>query len=85
MDIKQIVGIHLKYARYQSGLSQEKFYEKYGLSSKYFSNIERGKINIGIEMLQLISKVFEIPINELVLYDEKKVIHKKRIDEKIKA
>ena len=74
MDIKKIVGIHLKYARYQSGLS-----------SKYFSNIERGTINIGIEMLQMISKVFEIPINELVLYDEKKVIHKKRIDEKIKA
>ena len=81
-NIKKIIGINLRYKRFQSGLSQEKFYEKYGLNSKYLSSIERGEINIGVEMLESLSYVFEIPIVELVTYDPKKIIRKKRIDER---
>ena len=51
-DIKKVIGNNLRYIRYQSGLSQEKFYEKYHLSVKYLSSIERGEINIGVELLE---------------------------------
>ena len=56
-DIKKIIGINLKYIRHQNGLSQEKFYEKYKLSAKYFSSVERGEINIGVELLQELARV----------------------------
>ena len=51
-EIKKVIGNNLRYIRYQSGLSQEKFYEKYHLSVKYLSSIERGEINIGVELLE---------------------------------
>ncbi len=83
-DIKKIIGMNLKYIRYQSGLSQEKFYEKYGLSCKYLSAIERGEVNIGVEMLQAMSRLFKTSMSEFVTYDEKKIISKRRIDQKEK-
>jgi len=81
-NIKEIIGNNLKYIRFQSGLSQEKFYEKYGLSVKYFSSIERGEVNIGVETLEAISKKFKVPISDLVTFDKQKIIHQKRIDER---
>jgi len=84
MDIKKIIGINLKYIRYQSGLSQEKFYEKYGLSVKYLSAVERGEKDIGVDLLQALSKVFHVSLQEFVTFDEKKLITQKRIDEKKK-
>ena len=39
-SIQKIVGKNLKYFRYQSGLSQEKFYEKFGLNYKYLASVE---------------------------------------------
>lgn len=83
-DIKKIIGMNLKYIRYQSGLSQEKFYEKYGLSCKYLSAIERGEVNIGVEMLQAMSRLFKTSMSGFVTYDEKKIISKRRIDQKEK-
>lgn len=83
-DIKKIIGINLKYIRHQSGLSQEKFYEKYKLSVKYFSSIERGEINIGVELLQELARVIGTTPAELVTFDPSKIITKKRIDAKIK-
>ncbi len=83
MDIKKIIGMNLKYIRYQSNLSQEKFYSKYHLSTKYMAQVERGEINIGVELLDALAKAFHIPISELVTYDKTKRIKKKRIDEKM--
>ncbi len=82
MDVKQIIGMNLKYIRYQKGLSQEKFYAKYHLSCKYFSSIERGEINIGVETLQALAETFHISMAELVTFDKNKIINKHRIDEK---
>lgn len=81
-DIKKIIGINLKYIRYQSGLSQEKFYEQYHLNPKYLASIERGEINVSIEYLYELANTLKTPITELVLEDESKIIDKKRIDEK---
>ena len=45
MKLRNIVGINLKYYRYKSGLSQEKFYLGLELNPKYLAKVERGKAN----------------------------------------
>lgn len=76
-DIKKIIGMNLKYIRYQSGLSQEKFYEQYDLNPKYLACIERGEINISVNFLFALAKTFDISVGELVTFDEQKIISKK--------
>lgn len=82
MTIQKIVGNNLKYYRFQSGLSQEKFYEKFGLSYKYLASVERGEVNITIEFLDKLAKLLKIDIREFLNPDETRYVTKKRIDEK---
>ncbi len=82
MDVKKIIGINLKFIRYQSGLSQDKFYAQYGLSVKYMSQIERGEINFGIELLEAMALAFGVSMAELVTFDENKITCKRRVDAK---
>ena len=83
-DIKKIIGINLRYIRYQSGLSQEKFYTKYNMNPKYLACIERGEINMSVEYLYELAKAMKTTLSELVTYDERKLINQKRIDSKEK-
>lgn len=82
--IQNIIGKNLKYYRYKSGLSQEKFYEQYGLNPKYLASVERGEINVSVEFLYNLAKVLKIDIREFFDPDESRSILKKRIDEKEK-
>ena len=84
MNLKEVVGINLKYYRYQSGLSQEKFYTNLELNPKYMACIERGEENITIDYIEEIAKKLNISTYELVTYNENHIILKKRIDEKEK-
>ncbi len=81
-DIKKIIGINLRFIRYQSGLSQEKFYSQFNMNPKYLASIERGEINMSVEYLYELSKAMKTTICNLVTYDNKKLISKKRIDER---
>ena len=83
MNLKEVVGMNLKYYRYQTGLSQEKFYTNLGLSPKYLACIERGEVNITIDHIEEIAYKLGISTHELVTYDESHVITKRRIDEKV--
>ena len=82
--IQNIIGMNLKYYRYKSGLSQEKFYEQYGLNSKYLASVERGEVNVSVEFLYNLAKILRIDIREFFNPDESRNILKKRIDEKEK-
>jgi len=82
MDLNKIIGKNLKFIRFQSGLSQEKFYEKYNLNSKYLACIERGEINISVNFLQKLSQILNVNIRDLITYDENKLISMRRIDSK---
>lgn len=81
-NIKQIIGNNLRFIRYQSGLSQEKFYEQYHLNSKYFACIERGEINIGVDLLEALAKALNTTPIDLITDNPNRVIAKKRIDQK---
>ena len=84
MKIQEIVGNNLKYFRYQSNLSQEKFYGQFGLNYRYLASVERGEVNVSVEFLDHLAKVLKIDIREFFNPDEKRFINKKRIDAKEK-
>ncbi len=85
MNLKEIVGINLKYYRYKSGKSQEKFYTELELNPKYLASIERGEENISIDYVEILAKKLNVKINDLILFNEDHIIKKKRIDEKVKV
>lgn len=84
MELNKIIGYNLKFLRYKSKLSQEKFYEQYNLNPKYLACIERGEINISVNFLQKLSKILNVDMNYLITYNQKSIINNKRIDSKIK-
>lgn len=84
MKIQKIVGNNLKYYRYKSNLSQEKFYSQFDLNYRYLASIERGEVNVSIEFLDKLAKVLKIDIREFFNPDKKRFDFKKRIDSKEK-
>jgi len=78
----------MKYYRYKSNLSQEKFAEALDTTLLYENQIEKGKRNPSLNMLdkisQNISKLlgYYISSADLLTYDQDKVIKSKRVDEK---
>lgn len=82
MKIQEIVGKNLKYFRYKSGLSQEKFYSQYNLNYRYLASVERGEVNVSIEFLDKLAKLLKIDICEFFNRDESRFINKCRIDSK---
>ncbi len=85
MNLKEIIGINLKYYRYKSGLSQEKFYANMGLSPKYLACVERGEENITTDYIDLLAEKLGITLDDLITYNEEHIITKKRIDERPKV
>ena len=81
-DIKKIIGNNLRFIRFQTGLSQEKFYEQFDLSPKYLASIERGEVNMSVEFLANLATALNVSLTELILEDPAKVILKKRVDQK---
>ena len=82
MSLKSIVAINLKYYRYKENLSQEKFYSKYNLSTKYLASVERGEINFTVDFLDNLAKTLNVNVNDLITYKVEHIINKKRIDNK---
>ena len=85
---KDILAINLKYYRYVSKLSQEKFAEKLETSLIYINQLENAKRNTSLNMLDKladkISKLLKIKITsyDLIFFDKTKIITSNRIDTK---
>ncbi len=60
------IGKFIAALRKQSGLTQEALGEKLGVSNKTISRWENGNYMPNIEMLRLLSKEFDVSINELL-------------------
>ena len=78
----------MKYFRYKSNLSQEKFAEALDTNLLYEYQMEKGKRNPSLNMLDKISTNiskligYDVTSADLLSFDESKVIHAKRIDER---
>ena len=85
---KDILAINLKYFRYVSKLSQEKFAEALDTNLLYENQMEKGRRNPSLKMLDKISKNisklvgYDVSSADLLSYDKNKVVNAKRIDER---
>lgn len=59
-------GQRVREKRMALGLSQEAFADKCGLDRTYISGIERGKRNVALRNIELIARVLDISIAELM-------------------
>ena len=90
MESRDILAINLKHYRHLTKLSQEKFAEAIDTSLIYINQLEKGKRNPSLEMLDRISISIsnllgkDISSADLITYDENKIIKAKRIDERKK-
>ena len=82
IPLKEVLGINIKYYRFKMGLSQEKFCNLFGYSRPYLNDVERFKRNPTIEWVEQLSFNLDVPILELLKYDETHIIKRKRIDQK---
>ena len=60
MDSMHLVGLNIKYYRFQKNLTQEKFAEITGFKMAYLSTIETGDANLTCKNIDLIAKNLEI-------------------------
>lgn len=79
MNMKIQIGIKVKAARQEKGLTQEQLAEAIGKAVETVSNIERGFALTGIETLQQISRVVGKPMTFFFedVEDERKVSRKR--------
>ena len=68
-DIKIIVGRKVKAIRLEKRLTQKQLGELTGLHQNYISEIENGKRNITIEILQNIAVSLKISVSILFIND----------------
>lgn len=60
------IGKFIAELRKEKGYTQEQLGEKFGITNKTISRWENGNYMPGVEMLSLLSKEFDISINELI-------------------
>lgn len=64
-NIQQQFGKAIRKLRLEKGLSQEAFAAKCGLDRTYISSIERGKRNVALKNIALISSALDISMSKL--------------------
>ena len=67
MTIQQKVGIIIKKLRKERGMSQETFAYESGIDRRYMSDIENGKRNISLDILERVADKLGIRLSELFL------------------
>lgn len=60
-----MLGNRVRFYRKSNGLTQEKLAEKAELAPTYVSDVERGCVNISVDALQRMAKVFGIKLRDL--------------------
>ncbi|MDC1395610.1 helix-turn-helix domain-containing protein [Bacteroidia bacterium] len=66
VDIKLRLGVRIKQLRREKGVSQEKLSEIAGLDRTYMTDIENGKRNVSIVVLEKLAMAFKFSLSELL-------------------
>jgi transcriptional regulator with XRE-family HTH domain len=70
MDVEAIrkkIGIRLKELRSAKGLRQEDL-DRWGFSSRYYGQLERGLANPTVETLARLCEIFDVTLSDLFLF-----------------
>lgn len=71
MNLQQKLGLAIIKLRKEKGLSQEKFALEADVDRRYMSDLENGKRNPSLEIIEKIANRLEISISKLFLEVEK--------------
>lgn len=78
MSSSALVYRRVRELRLKSGLTQEAFAERAGISYKFYQQIESGrKKQIWLETVERLAKAFELEAWELIAPNEPRLKHKK--------
>ena len=69
MTLPEIIGLNVKWYRYQNRLTQAQYANKINFKVAYLSVVESGKVNLTCKNISLLAKSFHIP-PELLLNEE---------------
>lgn len=61
-DIRQILANNIKNLRTQKKLSREEFSLVLGVDNSYVSKLEKGKINITLDKIEMLANYFETEV-----------------------
>lgn len=64
MDIKDKVGQRIKELRHELGLSQEALGNKAGVDRTYVTDVENGRRNISVELLEKLITALEVSFQD---------------------
>jgi len=64
-DYKHRLSIVIRSARVELSLTQEEMAYRTSINPTYYSKIERGENNAGVDKLAAIAKVLDIPLSQL--------------------
>lgn len=66
MSLQKDLGITIKALRAEKGVSQEKLALSTGIDRRYMSDIENGRRNVSLEIIEKIATFFEMKVSELI-------------------
>ena len=66
MSLQQNIGVALRALRAQKGVSQEKLALETGIGRRYMSDIENGRRNVSLEIIEKIAAYFGMNASDLV-------------------
>lgn len=66
MSLQKNIGTTLKALRAQKGISQEKLALETGIGRRYMSDIENGRRNVSLEIIEKLAAYFEISPSEFI-------------------
>lgn len=81
MKAMELVGLNMKWYRYQNGLTQEQFANKTKFKMAYISTIENGDANLTCKNIDNIAKTFGIKV--ISLFDEKTAKEAKNLPKRV--
>ena len=77
MDIGKVIGIRLRELRKLKGLNQVKMADLSGVNPKYYSEIERGRRNVTIKILEKITTKLGVTLEDLFRFPTDKKLSQK--------
>ncbi|MBO5950926.1 MAG: helix-turn-helix transcriptional regulator [Fibrobacteraceae bacterium] len=80
MSLQQNIGIALKVLRAEKGISQEKLALETGIGRRYMSDIENGRRNISLEIIEKLSDFFQMRPSDFLLKIENAMVSPLTLD-----
>jgi transcriptional regulator with XRE-family HTH domain len=65
MDLRARLGTSIRTLRLERNLSQEAFADLARIHRTYVSKVERGDVNISVDLIEKIAKTLEVPVSKL--------------------